>query len=108
MIQVQSHEIFERDGNNLKVTIPVAVVSAVLGGKVNVPTLTGSVKLTIPAGTQGGRTFRLKGKGMPDLRKRDVFGDLLATVRIIVPEELNVEERSLYTKLAEISEKTSS
>ncbi len=107
-IQVQSHEIFERDGNNLKVTVPVAVVSAVLGGKVNVPTLTGSVKLTIPAGTQGGRTFRLKGKGMPDLRKRDVFGDLLATVRIIVPEELNVEEQSLYTRLAELSKKTSS
>ena len=107
LITVEPHDTFLRDGNNLKVTVPVDVLTAVLGGKATVPTLTGPVKLNIPAGTQGGRTFRLKDKGMPHLRDHNRFGDLLATVHIAVPEELSDEERQLYEELATLSANSS-
>ena len=104
MVQVQPHEQFERDGQTLSVAVAVAVVTAVLGGKVKVPTLTGPVNLTIPAGTQGGQTFRLRGKGMPRLRSQNQYGDLLATINIAVPQQLSDEERSLYQQLAALSQ----
>jgi curved DNA-binding protein len=103
LIRVIPHSTFKRDGNNLTVKVPVDVTTAVLGGKVTVPTLSGPVKLTIPAGTQGGRYFRLKDKGMPDLRKKGAYGDLLAKIRIQVPEQLGEEEQQLYEQLAEIA-----
>lgn len=99
-VRVEPHAVFRRDGRNLKVDAKVEVLTAVLGGKVTVPTLSGPLNLTIPAGTQGGRTFRLRGKGMPDLRRQDEFGDLLVRVRIQVPEKLSTEERELYEQLA--------
>jgi curved DNA-binding protein len=108
VIRVEPHDTFRREGNNLKSSVPVDVLTAVLGGKVTVPTLTGSVKLNIPAGTQGGRTIRLKEKGMPHLRDHGRFGDLLATIRITVPEELSDEERRLYDELAKLSTDSSS
>ena len=108
VIRVIPHETFKRDGANLHVEVPVDVTTAVLGGKATVPTLSGSVKLTIPAGTQGGRTFRLKGKGMPDTKAKGAFGDLLARVRIRVPESLGDEERRLYEQLAKVNESRSS
>lgn len=107
LIRVLPHDTFKRDGNNLKVDLPVDVVDAVLGSKVTVPTLTGPVKLTIPPKTQGGRTFRLKAKGMPKLRNKGEYGDLLATVRIRVPEELSEEEQRLYEQLAKLTKKFS-
>jgi curved DNA-binding protein len=100
VVQVQPHPTFKRDGHNLKVTVKVDVTTAVLGGKVTVPTLTGPVKLTIPSGTQGGRTFRLAGKGMPHLRDPQQHGDLLATIQIQVPTQLTEEQRELYERLA--------
>lgn len=103
VISVESDNTFTREGNNLKTSVPVDVLTAVLGGKATVPTLTGPVKLNIPAGTQGGQTFRLKDKGMPYLRDRDRFGDLLATVRITVPEELSDEERQHYNELEKLA-----
>lgn len=102
LIQVRKHDTFQRDGNNLKVVVPVDVVDAVLGTKVTVPTLTGDVKLTIPAGTQGGQTFRLKGKGMPYLRNKDKYGDLLVSIRIRIPESLSEQEEALYQQLASL------
>ena len=99
-VQVRRHESFDRDGQTLLVSVPVSVVMAVLGGKVKVPTLTGPVNLTIPAGTQGGQTFRLRGKGMPRLRNQNQYGDLLVTINIAVPQELSDEERALYEQLA--------
>lgn len=104
VVKVINHDKFNRDGDNLKVAVPVAVTTAVLGGKVKVSTLGGPVNLTIPAGTQGGRTFRLKGKGMPRLRHEDQFGDLLAKVLIRVPDSLSEEEKRLYEQLASIAE----
>jgi curved DNA-binding protein len=106
-IRVLPHHTFKRDGNNLKIEIPVDVVDAVLGSKVTVPTLSGPVKLTIPPRTQGGRTFRLKSKGMPKLRNKGEYGDLLATVKIHIPEDLSEEEQKLYEQLAKLSNKTS-
>jgi len=102
IVRVEPHHIFKRDGRNLHVTIGVGVTTAVLGGKVTVPTLEGPVRLTIPAGTQGGKTFRLRGKGMPDLRDSKKYGDLLATINIEVPEKLTDEERALYEQLAKL------
>lgn len=105
VVRVEPHPVFKRDGQNLQVNVGVDVTTAVLGGKVTVPTLEGSVRLTIPAGTQGGRTFRLRGKGMPDLRDSDQYGDLLVTINIEVPEDLTEEERLLYEQLAELANK---
>lgn len=99
-VQVRPHEKFERDGQTLSVAVDVDVVTAVLGGKAIVPTITGPVNLTIPAGTQGGQTIRLRGKGMPRLRSQNQYGDLLATVNITIPQKLSDEERALYQQLA--------
>lgn len=100
IVQVTPHEQFKRVGNNLEVAVPVGVVTAVLGGKVAVPTLSGDVTLKIPAGTQGGQTFRLRGKGMPHLRQPNESGDLMAKITIQIPENITAEELALYEQLA--------
>lgn len=100
IVQVTPDEQFTRVGNNLEVLVPVDVVTAVLGGKVTVPTLTGDVTLTIPAGTQGGQTFRLRSKGMPHLRQPSESGDLMAKINIQIPNNLTPEETKLYEKLS--------
>lgn len=102
IVKVLPHPVFKRVGNNLQVTVKVDAVTAVLGGKVEVPTLTGPVMLTIPAGTQGGQVHRLKGKGMPQLRQNEQTGDLLAKINITVPKQLSAEERALYEQLAQL------
>ena len=102
VVRVRIHDRFSRNGDNLEVTVPVDVTTAVLGGKVEVPTLSGRLKLTIPAGTQGGKKFRLTGKGMPRLREKDQFGDLHAKIQIQVPATLSEQERQLYEQLAKI------
>ena len=100
VVEVQSHKLFKRDGHLLVVDVIVDVATAVLGGKVKVPTLTGNVNLTIPAGTQGGQTIRLRGKGMPRLRGPNQYGDLLAKILIRIPQNLSEQERTLYEQLA--------
>ena len=82
-ISVAPHPFFKIDGNDLRIDLPVTLYEAVLGGKVRVPTLGSAVELSIPKNTSSGRTFRLKGKGFPAKAGR---GDLLATVRIVLPE----------------------
>jgi DnaJ-class molecular chaperone len=82
-IKIAPHRNFEVDGANLRTNVPITLYEAVLGGKVRVPTLGGAVELAIPARTSGGRTFRLKGKGM---MVDGNTGDLFATVRIALPE----------------------
>lgn len=102
LVNVSSHPVYERKGNDLKVTIDVPVLTAILGGKMTVPTLTGDVSLSIPAGTQNNRSIRLRGKGMPHLKNNEAYGDLIAKVSIQVPRQLSDEERSLYEQLAEL------
>jgi DnaJ-class molecular chaperone len=82
-VTVAPHPLFEREGANLRLELPVALYEAVLGAKVRVPTLDGAVELAIPAGTSSGRTFRLKGKGLP---RKGTPGDLLVAVRIVLPD----------------------
>jgi DnaJ-class molecular chaperone len=82
-VNVAPHPLFKPDGADLRLDLPITLYEAVLGGKVRVPTLDGAVELAIPAGTNSGRTFRLKGKG---LRAKGATGDLLATVRVMLPE----------------------
>ena len=102
VLNVLPHSTFERAGNNLRVDVTIDVLTAVLGGKVQVPALDGSVQLTIPPGTQGGQTFRLKGKGMPYLRDEAKFGDLMTRIKIRIPKEINDDQRRLYQQLAEL------
>lgn len=101
LINLEPHPTFSREGQDLKTEIEVDVLTAILGGKATVPTLTGPVTLTIPAGTQNGRTFRLRGKGMPNLQTPDQYGDLLAQIKVSIPEQLSDEERRLYEQLAQ-------
>jgi DnaJ-class molecular chaperone len=82
-VSVAPHPVFARDGNDLRIDLPITLYEAVLGGKVRVPTLGGAVELNLPAGTNSGRTFRLKGKGFPT---KSGSGDLMATVRIMLPD----------------------
>jgi DnaJ-class molecular chaperone len=82
-VNVAPHPLFKADGSDLRLDLPITLYEAALGAKVRVPTLDGAVELAIPAGTNSGRTFRLKGKG---LKAKSGTGDLLATVRIVLPE----------------------
>jgi DnaJ-class molecular chaperone len=94
-VAVAPHPLFERNGADLRLELLVTLYEAVLGGKVRVPTLDGAVELAIPAGTNAGRTFRLKGKGFPT---KDSTGDLLATVRIVLPDGGDAELEELMRK----------
>ena len=91
-INVAPHPVFKPDGTDLRLELPITLYEAVLGGKVRVPTLDGAVELAIPAGTNSGRTFRLKGKG---LKATGGAGDLLATVRVVLPERVDDEFKEL-------------
>lgn len=99
VVDVQSDRQFERDGDDLYVDVPVDFLTATLGGAVSVPTMTGSVNLKVPAGTQSGHKLRLKGKGMPVLRKKDQFGNLYARMLITVPEKLSPQQRAKFEEL---------
>lgn len=93
VVTVLANSRFERQGDNLATEIDVPYLDAILGGEVEVPTMTGKVALRIPELTQNGRQFRLAGKGMPALGHPDRHGDLLARVRIRVPTHLTAAQR---------------
>jgi DnaJ-class molecular chaperone len=97
-IIVATHPIFQRDGADLRLDLPITLYEAVLGAKVRVPTLDGAVELNIPAGTNSGRTFRLKGKGFP---VSTGAGDLLASVRILLPDRPDPDLEALMKKWRE-------
>ena len=91
-VQVRPHAVFERDGDDLACSVPVKFSIAALGGKIVVPKLKGKTTLNIPAGTQGGTIFRLRGEGMPPLRG-STSGDLLVRVDIDVPKKMTDKEK---------------
>jgi curved DNA-binding protein len=93
---------FERKGDDLHTTVKADLYSLVLGGEVHVPTMTGEAVLTVPAGTQNGQTFRLRGKGMPHLRKPDQHGDLYARVEAQLPRRLTSRQKELFEELRQI------
>lgn len=103
-VALAPHDTFTVDGDNLRTQVEIEDVTAVLGGKTAVPTLTGSVTLSIPAGTQPGQTIRLKGKGMPKRNPKGSYGDLLATIKVTIPKTLDDEARALYERLAQLRE----
>jgi molecular chaperone DnaJ len=92
VVHVKEHEVFERQGDDLFTEIPIKFTLATLGGTIQVPTLQGKATLKIPAGTQSGTTFRLKGRGMPHLRG-GAHGDQLIRVHVEVPTSLSSEQR---------------
>jgi DnaJ-class molecular chaperone len=94
-ITIAPHAFFKVDGADLRIDLPVTLYEAVLGGKVRVPTLGNAVELTIPKNTSSGRTFRLKGKGLP---KADGTGDLFVTTRIMLPDGNDAELEALMQK----------
>ena len=99
-VKVKEHTIFTRDGANLYCEVPISYPTACLGGDIEVPTLDGKVMLKIPAETQTGKLFRLRGKGVKPVRGGAV-GDLLCRVQLETPVHLTKEQRDLIEKLAE-------
>ncbi|MCA1628852.1 MAG: molecular chaperone DnaJ [Acidobacteria bacterium] len=103
VINVKEHELFERQGANLYAAMPVTFAQAALGAEIEVPTLGGQEALKIPAGTQTGTVFRLKGKGMTVLGGRG-HGDLYVSVTLRTPTTLNREQRKLLEELSKIED----
>ena len=101
-VDVLPHAVYERDGDDLRMTLPVDVFTALLGGKVSVPTLDKSVNLSVPEGTRNGKVFRLAKLGMPKLRKPDERGDLYVSVAVELPTQLSDEEKRIVRQWQEL------
>jgi DnaJ-class molecular chaperone len=104
-VRVRPHPVFERRGDDLHTHVAVPVTTAVLGGEAQVPTISGSVRLKIPEGTQNAQVFRLKGHGMPKIGKPDDRGDMYATVDVQLPRTLSKDQRQHYEALAKMEER---
>lgn len=102
VFHIRSHEFFERDGDDIYCEMPITFVQASLGDEVEVPTLHGKVKLKVPAGTQTGTKFRLKGKGVPNVRGYGT-GDQHVLIKIVTPTKLSEKQKQLLREFAEVS-----
>lgn len=107
VFHVRDHEFFERDGEDIYCEMPITFAQAALGDDVEVPTLHGKVKLKVPAGTQTGTKFRLKGKGVPNVRGYGI-GDQHVIIRVITPTKLSDKQKQLLREFAEASGKVPS
>jgi len=105
LIAEEEDDIFHREGANLTCHVRMPYTTAVLGGSVRIPTIEGEIDLKIPAGTQSGKTFALRGKGLPELQGRGK-GDLLVRVSIRVPEKLGARQKELLEELKACEEGT--
>jgi molecular chaperone DnaJ len=99
-IRIKQHEVFERDGDDLHCTVPVGLTTAALGGGIDVPTLGGTAEIELPEGTQHGKTFRLRGKGIKGVRS-SYPGDLYCHVSVETPVKLTEHQRKLMKELDE-------
>jgi molecular chaperone DnaJ len=99
VVHVQEHPFFHREGDDLYCELPIAFPTLALGGEVRVPTMAGDEEIRVPAGTQPGARFKLRGKGMPNVSGRGV-GDLYAIARVVVPKKLTKDQRHLLEELA--------
>ena len=99
VIHLKEHKIFHREGDNLYCEVPIPFSVAALGGEVDIPTLEGKAHLKVPAGTQSGQLFKLRGKGIQNIDGRD-RGDLLARLMVEVPSRLNAEQRRKLEEFA--------
>ena len=98
-IRVKEHQYFRRKGNDLLLDLNINIAQAVLGADINVPTIDGTAKLTVPAGTQAGKVFRLRGKGSPSVHS-SARGDELVIINVEIPGHLSAEQRKLFEQLA--------
>ena len=98
-VSIAPHAFFKVDGSDLRVELPITLYEAVLGGKVRVPTLGSAVELSVPKNTSSGRTFRLKGKGLP--KPAGSAGDMFVTTRIVLPDGNDAELEALMQKWRE-------
>ncbi|MBP1467410.1 molecular chaperone DnaJ [Candidatus Chloroploca sp. M-50] len=98
-LDVQPHPLFLREGNDIILELKLNVAQAALGEELNVPTIDGTERLRIPAGTQTGQTFRMRSKGVPFLRQQG-RGDQIVVTRVVVPQKLNDQQRRLFQELA--------
>ncbi|HEY8402417.1 MAG TPA: J domain-containing protein [Cytophagaceae bacterium] len=101
-VHIQQHPRFERKGDDLYCDIDVDVYTAVLGGKTTINTLKGPVSITIPPESSTGKVLRLKNLGMPKYGSKNVYGDLYAQIRIVVPQNLTEQEKGLFHQLAKL------
>lgn len=101
---VKPHKFFRRQGNDIYVSLPLTFSQAALGDTISVPTISGKIKLKIPAGTQSGTSFRLKGKGVPFVNSK-TKGDEYVEVEVKTPEKLSSQAKKLFEKLKEIEQK---
>ncbi len=102
VITVRPHDRFKRDNDDLVLEMPIDLYTAVLGGEARIPTLDGTLSLKIPPETQDGRTFKLRGQGMPHLRDPQSRGDLLVKVHVRIPQNLSPDEKKLFKELAQL------
>jgi curved DNA-binding protein len=105
-VEVEPHPRFQRDGDDLRITVPLDLYTALLGGEVPVSTFDRSVQLTIPPETQNGKIFRLSGLGMPNLRNPDQRGDLYVSVDVRLPQNLSEREKDLLQEWRELRSDT--
>jgi len=99
VINIAPHNFFTRKGDDLYCEVPVTIKEAFYGAKIDMPTFSGKIMVKVPPKTQGGKTLRLKGKGMPKLRSSE-FGDLYAKIKLILPEKLNSEQKKHFEEFA--------
>jgi molecular chaperone DnaJ len=99
VLTVQPHAIFQRRDNDIVMELPVNIAQAALGAEIEVPTLDGASIVSVPPGTQSGRVLRLRGKGVPHLRKSDRRGDQLIAVKVVVPTQLTAKQKKLLEEL---------
>ena len=99
-LAIEQHEFFKRDGDNIIYELPINFAQAALGTEVEVPTLDGKTKLKLPPGSQTGKVFRLKNKGIPHLHRRG-RGDQLVTLLVVTPDSLTKKQRQLFQELAD-------
>lgn len=104
LIRIKPHPVFSVDGNSLRCSLSVLEYEALLGCTKTVPTLSGSVQMKIPPGSQAGQTFRIRGQGLPDLKNPTLRGDILATLEIKVSKNLKDEERELIERFKALRE----
>jgi molecular chaperone DnaJ len=100
VIQVESHPVFAREDDHILCEQPIPMITAIMGGEIDVPTLDGFVSMKIPAGSQSGKMFRLRGKGFPNLRGLGT-GDLLVTILVETPVKLNDKQRQLLKEFGQ-------
>lgn len=99
VLAVKPHKLFEREGTSVICRVPISMVDATLGTKLDVPTLDGMVKMTVPSGTQSGKVFKITGKGIPDLRSRR-RGDQYVAIEVEIPTSITKKQKKLLAEFA--------